>query len=88
MKLNLIEGWKQQALRLNSVQWMALWSAVVTTWLLLPDKDQAAILSLIPFGAGERVPALMVLAGFLGGIYARLRAQPALHAPQEPQGRP
>jgi hypothetical protein len=81
--MKMIDNWQRQALRMNSVQWMAIWSAVVTTWLLLPEHDQAAILSLVPFDLGERVPALMVLAGFIGGIFARLRAQPALHQGEE-----
>jgi hypothetical protein len=80
--MKLIEEWKQ-APRMNSVQWMAVWSAVVTTWMLTPENDKAEILSLIPWGAGERLPAIVVLAGFIGGIVARLRAQPALHEGQK-----
>lgn len=76
--MNLIEDWNRLALRLNSVQWSLVWSAVVTTWLITPEVDRQALLSLVPFGIGERVPAYVVLLGFLGGIYARLRAQPAL----------
>lgn len=74
-----IDNWQRVALKLNSVQWGLVWSAVVTTWLLTPEADKAAILSLVPFGAGERAPAIVVLAGFVGGILARLKAQPALH---------
>lgn len=84
--MKLIDNWRQQAPRLNSVQWLAIWSAVVTTWALTPEADKAVILSLVPFNAGDRIPALVVLAGFVGGILARLRAQPALHPPVDQGG--
>lgn len=77
--MKLIDNWQSLALRLNSVQWLGVWSAVVTTWLLTPEHDKAAILSLIPFGVGDRLPAIIVLGVFIGGILMRLRAQPALH---------
>jgi hypothetical protein len=83
-----IENWRggvqpipewRSALKMNSVQWMTVWSTIVMVWMLTPENDKALILSLVPFGAGERAPAMFALAGFVGGIFARLRAQPELH---------
>lgn len=81
--MKLIENWQSLVLRLNSTQWMGVWSAIVTTWLLTPEEDKATLLGLIPFGVGDRMPAFVVLAAFIGGIYMRLRAQPELHMPKE-----
>lgn len=81
--MTLIDNWQRLALRLNSVQWSLVWSAVVMTWMVTPEADRQVLLSLIPFGVGDRVPAYVVLFGFIGGIYARLRAQPKLR--DEPQ---
>lgn len=87
--MKLIDDWPRIALKLNSIQWSLVWSAVVTTWLLTPEVDRQALLSLIPFGVGPKVPAYAVLLGFVGGVYARLRAQPGVQSatkPPDPDG--
>lgn len=83
--MRFIENWPRLALRLNSVQWSLVWSAAITTWLLLPDADKALLIDLLPLPSlGGKGPALLVLVGFVGGIVARLRAQPALTPEQPP----
>jgi hypothetical protein len=78
----LIDNWRQ-AWRYLSVQVSAVASAAVAAWIVLPDAQRAELIALLPFDVGGKGPALLTLLGFLGVIFARLKAQPKLHDDEE-----
>lgn len=77
--MKLIDEWRQ-AWRYLSVQASTFFAAVALTWIMLPADQQALILGIL----GVDGPAWAALTGFVVIVITRLKAQPELHAPDDP----
>lgn len=85
--MKLIPDWRH-AWDYLSVKVQAIAGAAVAGWLLLPEDQRASLIALLPFNFGGKGPALLVLLAFMGGIFARLKAQPDLPAKRAAKGAP
>lgn len=80
--MSLITDWRS-AWKYLSVKASIIWSAVMATWVVLPESSQHELLNFLPFDLGGKGPAIVVLIGFLSVLWARLTAQPDLPKPGE-----
>lgn len=85
--MKLIPDWRS-AWKYLSVKASIIWSAVLGAWVLMPQSSQEVLLNLLPWSLGGKGPELIVLIGFVSVLLARLKAQPALAAPDSTPQKP
>lgn len=76
LEQKLIADWRD-AWKFLSVRVNVLFAAVISTYMLLPESQQIALLSMLPF-VGPKAAGLIVVIGFVLSTAARVKAQPAL----------